>query len=161
MRLHQIITGSTNTFQGQATFSVGTLDGLKFTAFASGCDLVIVANELQRVQIIPGVTHGHVQVTGIDCSSDSGRIAASYGNKVSIYDPIPLAKPSKVHQLSYQWHETASIEADCFVTALSWHPNGTSLITGGEYIQYWMLETEENADLFKRVPKHFETSLMT
>ena len=45
-----------------------------FQAYAAGCDIVILASDFQRVQIIPGVTHGNIKVNCIDCSTDSGKV---------------------------------------------------------------------------------------
>ena len=45
-----------------------------FQAYAAGCDIVILACDFQRVQIIPGVTHGNLKVNCIDCSTDSGKV---------------------------------------------------------------------------------------
>ena len=39
-------------------------------AYASGCDIVILASDFQRTQIIPGEKHGNIQVGCIDCSSE-------------------------------------------------------------------------------------------
>lgn len=43
-------------------------------AYAAGCDIVILASDFQRVQIIPGATHGNIQVRCVDCSSDTGKV---------------------------------------------------------------------------------------
>ena len=42
--------------------------GVPFTAYSAGCNIVILASNFQRVQIIPGILHGNVQVNclGID-----------------------------------------------------------------------------------------------
>ena len=45
-----------------------------FQAYAAGCDIVILASDFQRVQIIPGAIHGNIQVTCIDCCADSGKV---------------------------------------------------------------------------------------
>lgn len=42
--------------------------------YAAGCNIVILARNLERVQIIPGVCHGNVQVSCIDCSTDIGKV---------------------------------------------------------------------------------------
>ena len=42
--------------------------------YAAGCDIVILASDFQRVQIIPGVTHGNIKVSCIDCSTDTGKV---------------------------------------------------------------------------------------
>ncbi len=47
-----------------------------FQAYAAGCDIVILASDFQRVQIIPGAIHGNIQVSGIDCCSDAGKVRA-------------------------------------------------------------------------------------
>ena len=43
--------------------------------YAAGCDIVILASDFQRVQIIPGVTHGNIKVSCIDCSTDTGKVS--------------------------------------------------------------------------------------
>ena len=54
-----------------------------FQAYASGCNLVILSFNFQRVQIIPG----DVQIICVHCSSESGKIAAAYQNKIKIFEP--------------------------------------------------------------------------
>jgi hypothetical protein len=76
------------------------------------------------VQIIPGGNHGSVQVTCIDCSSDTGKIAACYGSKVHVYEPSPLFHRTSQHRLDYQWTETAVLHCDSIVTALTWNQEG-------------------------------------
>ncbi|ETE63888.1 DmX-like protein 2, partial [Ophiophagus hannah] len=56
-------------------------------AYGSGCDIVILANDFECVQIIPGAKHGNIQVSCVECSQQ-GRIAASYGNTVCIFEPL-------------------------------------------------------------------------
>ena len=48
---------------------------VSFQAYAAGCDIVILASDFQRVQIIPGAIHGNIQVTCIDCCADSGKVS--------------------------------------------------------------------------------------
>ena len=67
---------------------------LKFQAYASGCNIVILSSKFNRVQIIPGVCHDNIQISCLDCSVDSGRIAAAYANEVVIFEPTPLLRPS-------------------------------------------------------------------
>ena len=43
-------------------------------AYATGCDIVILASNFERVQIIPGVLHGNIQVSCIDCCEDTGKV---------------------------------------------------------------------------------------
>ena len=45
-----------------------------FQAYAAGCDIVILASDFQRIQIIPGATHGNVQIGCIDCCDDTGKV---------------------------------------------------------------------------------------
>lgn len=37
-------------------------------AYASGCDIVILGSDFERLQIIPGAKHGNIQVACVDCS---------------------------------------------------------------------------------------------
>lgn len=86
--------------------------------------MVILSSDFQRVQIISGSNHGHVQVTCIDCSSDTGKIASCCGNKVYIYEPVPVFHRVSSHRLDYQWIETNILVCDSVVTALSWNQEG-------------------------------------
>ena len=57
--------------------------------YATGCDLVIMDQNFERVQIIPGVNYDQVQISCVDCSADCGKIAAAYSNRVCIFAPVP------------------------------------------------------------------------
>lgn len=61
-------------------------------AYATGCDIVILASNFERVQIIPGVLHGNIQVSCIDCCDDAG--------KVSTYLSSPLLPPPSSYLFS-------------------------------------------------------------
>ncbi|XP_064619402.1 dmX-like protein 1 isoform X3 [Lineus longissimus] len=135
MNRHQVLTGAVNT--GDQCFSVGSVEGVHFTAYATGCDIVILASDFQRVQIIPGATHGNIQVGCLDCSEDTGKIAASYGREVCIFEPTPLLHHDSSHKLDYQWYQTGTITTECDVLTLSWNTDGSRLLTGGDLIQMW------------------------
>ncbi|XP_076465247.1 dmX-like protein 2 isoform X2 [Babylonia areolata] len=134
MNRHQVLTGACNP--GENCYAVGSVEGIHFTAYAAGCNIAILAGNFERVQIIPGVTHGNIKVTCIDCSTDTGKIAASYGKKVYIFEPTPIAADSS-HKLDYRWYKTAEIETECYVNSLSWNMEGSKLLTGGDLIQIW------------------------
>ncbi|KAJ8305006.1 hypothetical protein KUTeg_018589 [Tegillarca granosa] len=140
MNRHQVLTGACNS--GDQCYAVGSVEGIHFTAYAAGCDIVILASDFQRVQIIPGVTHGNVKVNCLDCSTDTGKIAASYQSKVYIFEPTPLLHHESTHKLDYHWYQTATIEAECFINCLSWNLEGAKLLTGGDLIQIWQLGHE-------------------
>ncbi|XP_015792670.1 dmX-like protein 2 isoform X2 [Tetranychus urticae] len=137
MDQHQILTGAVNA--GDNCYSVGSVEGVPFTAYSAGCNIVILASDFQRVQIIPGILHGNVQVGCIDCSTDVGKIAAAYGKKVYIFEPTPLLDQNSSHKLDYRWIQTASLETDCYVSVISWNLEGNKLLTGGTCIQVWHL----------------------
>ena len=63
---------------------------MNFQAYASGCNIVILSPSFERVQIIPGVCHDNVQISCLDCTSDTGKIAAAYDDQVIIFEPTPL-----------------------------------------------------------------------
>lgn len=45
-----------------------------FQAYGSGCDIVILADDFECVQIIPGAKHGNIQVSCVECSQQQGRV---------------------------------------------------------------------------------------
>ncbi|XP_076371203.1 dmX-like protein 2 isoform X5 [Tachypleus tridentatus] len=144
MNRHQVLTGAVNA--GAHCYAVGSVEGVPFTAYAAGCNVVILASNFQRVQIIPGVHYGNVQVGCLDCSTDIGKIAAAYDKQVCIFEPTPLLNGNSLHHLDYHWVQTATISAECYVNALSWNLEGTLLLIGGKAIQLWHLETFSKKD---------------
>lgn len=68
-----------------------------FQAYAAGCNIVILASTFERVQIIPGAIHDYIRISSIDCSSDTGKIAAAYDDVICIYEPTPLIHNNSVH----------------------------------------------------------------
>ena len=85
MKCHQVLTGACNV--GDKSFSVGSVEGVSFIVYAAGCNIIILANNFHRVQIIPGICHNNVQITCVDVSNDTGKIAVAYENKV-IKQPV-------------------------------------------------------------------------
>lgn len=73
-------------------------------AYAAGCNIVILASTFERVQIIPGATHNYIRISALDCSTDTGKIAAAYEDKVCIFEPTPLihSQSSPAHGLEYR-----------------------------------------------------------
>lgn len=149
MNQHQILTGAVNA--GDNCYSVGSVEGVPFTAYTAGCNIVILASNFQRVQIIPGILHGNVQVNCLDCSTDVGKIAAAYGKNIIIFEPTPILDANADHKLNYKWIKTAVVKADCYVSVISWNLEGTKLLTGGSCIQLWHLigaaDRNSNTDL--------------
>lgn len=130
MNVHQIITGALN--QGESVFAVGSVEGVNFTACAVGCDIVILANDFQRVQIIPGCSTGYVQVSCIDCCHETGKIAAAFNDTIRIYEPVPLARHTSSHKLDYQWFEVSTVKAGSTIVNISWNLEGLRLLVSTE-----------------------------
>ncbi|KAJ7424473.1 Dmx like 1 [Pitangus sulphuratus] len=82
-------------------------------AYASGCDIVILGTDFERLQIIPGAKHGNIQVGCVDCSMQQGKV------------------------LHYQWQKSAQITLEAIVHNLTWDPTGTRLLTGSSCLQLW------------------------
>ncbi|KTF75407.1 hypothetical protein cypCar_00029673 [Cyprinus carpio] len=85
MHLHQVLTGAVNP--GDCCYSVGSVHDVPFTAYGSGCDIVILASDFECVQIIPGAQNGNIQVGCVECSQQLGRILQgvhklSAGNRI-------------------------------------------------------------------------------
>ncbi|KAL0821029.1 hypothetical protein ABMA28_005673 [Loxostege sticticalis] len=136
MNCHQVLSGACNS--GDQCFAVGSVEGIPFTAYAAGCNIVILASNFERVQIIPGAIHGYVRIGSLDCSTDTGKIAAAYGAEVCIFEPTPLIhSAATTHGLEYRWVQTGKLLADGPITALSWNLEGTRLLTGGKILQLW------------------------
>ncbi|KAK9542420.1 hypothetical protein VZT92_000285 [Zoarces viviparus] len=135
MHLHQVLTGAVNP--GDCCYSVGSVNDIPFTAYGSGCDLVILARDFDCVQIIPGAQNGNIQVGCVECSHQLGRIAASYGNTVCIFEPLST-NPNKRHkQLNYQWQKTGQFFLDAITYNLAWDPQGNRILAATERLQLW------------------------
>ncbi|XP_041643935.1 dmX-like protein 1 isoform X1 [Cheilinus undulatus] len=137
MNLHQVLTGAVNP--GDNCFSVGSVNNVPFTAYASGCDVVILGSDFERLQIIPGAKHGNIQVGCVDCSLQGGQIAASYGSIVCVFEPVqlPYQKDTSQTKLNCQWQKTGQFVLHSMVRNLSWHPTGSTLLTGSTSLQLW------------------------
>ncbi|NXC47113.1 DMXL1 protein, partial [Penelope pileata] len=145
MNLHQVLTGAVNP--GDSCFSVGSLHDQPFTAYASGCDIVVLGTDFERLQIIPGAKHGNIQVGCVDCSVQQGKIAASYGNVICIFEPVSLSKQNSRHhnRLHCQWQKNAQILLEGISHNLTWNPTGTHLLTGSSCLQLWSNVPLENS----------------
>uniref|UniRef100_A0A8C2UDG5 Dmx like 2 n=1 Tax=Coturnix japonica TaxID=93934 RepID=A0A8C2UDG5_COTJA len=101
MHLHQVLTGAVNP--GDNCYSVGSVEDIPFTAYGSGCDIVILANDFECVQIIPGAKHGNIQVSCVECSQQQGRVRI---------------------QLKCQWLKTGQFFLSSMTYNLAWDPQG-------------------------------------
>uniref|UniRef100_A0A3B4YD77 Dmx like 1 n=1 Tax=Seriola lalandi dorsalis TaxID=1841481 RepID=A0A3B4YD77_SERLL len=125
MNLHQVLTGAVNP--GDNCFSVGNVNNVPFTAYASGCDVVILGSDFERLQIIPGAKHGNIQVGCVDCSLQGGQVRVMDWCFV-------LLGPQK---LNCQWQKTGQFVLQSMVRNLAWHPTGSTLLTGSSSLQLW------------------------
>ncbi|KAM6223193.1 dmX-like protein 1 isoform 2-T2 [Rhynchocyon petersi] len=135
MNLHQVLTGAVNP--GDHCFSVGSVGDQRFTAYASGCDIVILGSDFERLQIIPGTKHGNIQVGCVDCSMQQGKIAASYGNVISVFEPVTLPKEKKNLESYSQWQKTGQFFLESIAHNITWDPTGNRLLTGSSCLQLW------------------------
>ncbi|KAF6356813.1 Dmx like 1 [Rhinolophus ferrumequinum] len=135
MNLHQVLTGAVNP--GDHCFSVGSVGDQRFTAYASGCDIVILGSDFERLQIIPGAKHGNIQIGCVDCSMQQGKIAASYGNVISVFEPVNLPKEKKNLELHSQWQKSGQFFLESVAHNITWDPAGNRLLTGSSCLQLW------------------------
>ncbi|XP_058533833.1 dmX-like protein 1 isoform X1 [Ochotona princeps] len=135
MNLHQVLTGAVNP--GDHCFSVGSVGDQRFTAYASGCDIVILGSDFERLQIIPGAKHGNIQVGCVDCSMQQGKIAASYGNIISVFEPVNIPKQKKNLELCSQWQKSGQFFLESIAHNITWDPTGSRLLTGSSCLQLW------------------------
>uniref|UniRef100_A0A8U8AYI3 RAVE complex protein Rav1 C-terminal domain-containing protein n=1 Tax=Geospiza parvula TaxID=87175 RepID=A0A8U8AYI3_GEOPR len=155
MHLHQVLTGAVNP--GDNGYSVGSVQDTPFTAYGSGCDIVILANDFECVQIIPGAKHGNIQVSCVECSQRQGRIAASYGNAVCIFEPLGINSHKRNCQLKCQWLKTGQFFLSSMTYNLAWDPQGNRLLTATDFLQLWappsddILEEDEDDDASSQI----------
>lgn len=135
MNLHQVLTGAANP--GDHCFSVGSVGDRRFTAYASGCDIVILGSDFERLQIIPGAKHGNIQVGCVDCSMLQGKIAASYGNVISVFEPVKVPKQKKNLEFYSQWQKSGQFFLDSKAHNITWDPSGNRLLTSSSCLQLW------------------------
>ncbi|XP_068740234.1 dmX-like protein 2 [Montipora capricornis] len=139
MKLHQVLTGAANTFDDKAAIAVGSVDDHPFTAYASGCDVVILLSGFTRVQIISGSLYGYKEVSCIDCCDSDGKIAASYGKQVILFE-ARSASGSNNQGFPFHWENSAELCLNFKITCLSWNREGKRLLIGGDFIQLWSCE---------------------
>uniref|UniRef100_A0A670KF63 Dmx like 2 n=1 Tax=Podarcis muralis TaxID=64176 RepID=A0A670KF63_PODMU len=128
MHLHQVLTGAVNP--GDNCYSVGSVEDTPFTAYGSGCDIVILANDFECVQIIPGAKHGNIQVSCVECSQQ-GRV-----------------------RISEHWFSNFPPMGQILLSTLLKYPflPGNRLLTATDHLQLWappssdILEEEEEDD---------------
>lgn len=101
------------------------------------------------MQIIPGAKHGNIQVSCVECSNQHGRIAASYGNAVCIFEPLGINSHKRNCQLKCQWLKTGQFFLSSVTYNLAWDPQDNRLLTATDSLQLWappggdILEEEE------------------
>uniref|UniRef100_A0A9J7Z1G0 Dmx-like 2 n=1 Tax=Cyprinus carpio carpio TaxID=630221 RepID=A0A9J7Z1G0_CYPCA len=115
----------------------------KKNAYGSGCDIVILASDFECVQIIPGAQNGNIQVGCVECSQQLGRIAASYGNTVCIFEPIASNPNKRYKQLNYQWQKTGQFFLNAITYNLAWDPQGNRILAATECLQLWAPPTSD------------------
>lgn len=83
--------------------------------------------------------HNYIRISALDCSTDTGKIAAAYEDKVCIFEPTPLlhSEQPPAHGLEYKWVQTGCLQASSHISSLSWNLEGTRLLTGGIVLEMW------------------------
>ncbi|CAJ0959160.1 unnamed protein product, partial [Mesorhabditis belari] len=156
MSAHQIITGALN--QGEHVFSVGSVDGINFTVCAVGANIVILASNFERVQVIPGIgqNDGHI-VSSVSSCQDSGKIAATYGNVIRIFEPSHHNFEKSKHRLDYHWFETHSLTVKGPISTVIWNLEGLRLLVAvrDELLLYQHRSLQQNS-----MPRPQSTSVM-
>lgn len=125
---------------------MGSVGEQRFTAYASGCDIVILGSNFERLQIIPGAKHGNIQVGCVDCSMQQGKIAASYGNVISVFEPVSLPKKRKNLEFYSQWQKSGQFFLDSIAHNITWDPAGNRLLTGSSCLQLWCNSRKQTED---------------
>ncbi|KAK3717892.1 hypothetical protein QZH41_014895, partial [Actinostola sp. cb2023] len=143
MKLHQVLTGAANIYDDKAAIAVGSVEDYPFTAYASGCDVVILLSGFTRVQIIPGSLYGYKEVSCVDCCDTDGKIAVSYGPKVVTFR-AKAASVTADHGFPFHWERSSELCLKFKITCLSWNREGQQLLIGGDYLQLWSCENNNS-----------------
>uniref|UniRef100_A0A8C7ZS02 Dmx like 1 n=1 Tax=Oryzias sinensis TaxID=183150 RepID=A0A8C7ZS02_9TELE len=130
MNLHQVLTGAVNP--GDNCFSVGSINNMPFTAYASGCDVVILGSNFERLQIIPGAKHGNIQVGCVDCSLQGGQVRI---RRCSAFCNL-LKMQTFTFFLYPQYKECLNIPPSLNFR-FCYFFKGKSLLTGSNSLQLW------------------------
>uniref|UniRef100_A0A672TZ30 Dmx like 2 n=1 Tax=Strigops habroptila TaxID=2489341 RepID=A0A672TZ30_STRHB len=132
MHLHQVLTGAVNP--GDNCYSVGSVEDIPFTAYGSGCDIVILADDFECVQIIPGAKHGNIQVSCVECSQQQGRV------RILINFLAFFFKWNTLNEIIKQQHNTLMLLMS------------NRLLTATDFLQLWappssdILEEDDDPD---------------
>ncbi|EDV26441.1 uncharacterized protein TRIADDRAFT_54433 [Trichoplax adhaerens] len=127
MREHQVLTGTANL--GDSTVSVGYVDGIAIVAYASGCDVVILSGQFQRIQTIADLHPSIALISCLRCAEVGGKIAVGIENCVYIIEPkLVSSKDIARDTASYFWEKAAVITTESNVTNLRWTRDGMSFI---------------------------------
>ncbi|CAF0710194.1 unnamed protein product [Brachionus calyciflorus] len=142
MNRHQVLTGAANNYEN--TVAIGSVGHNHFTTYGCGGNLIILSSNFDRVQIISSSKQNLDSIIRcIDCTLDTGKIAAAYGNKVFIFEPTPSAKKA-CHNIHYKWIEVGVIELESKVECVSWNSDGERILIGCSLgtIQMWAYNTD-------------------
>ncbi|KAK6760766.1 hypothetical protein RB195_022003 [Necator americanus] len=134
---HQVITGALN--RGENVYATGNVEGTTFIVCAVGSDVVILGADFSRVQIISGYSHHTEQlVNSVSCCQDSGKIAATYGNIIRVFEPTNVASEKSKPCFAYQWIETQCFTVKEQVNAVLWNVDGLrmTVVIGDEIFLY-------------------------
>lgn len=116
-------------------YSVGVIEGVPFTTCTSGSDIIILASNFTRVQKLSCPA----TINSIDSSTDVGKIAASYGHKLVIFEPSPSV--TKAIPTEYNWVQSAILDSpEQPITVISFNLDGSRIVTGaGQTLHLWVL----------------------
>ncbi|CAF4557049.1 unnamed protein product [Rotaria sp. Silwood1] len=145
MHRHQILTGAANP--SDYSFAAGSIESIHFVAYTAGYNIVILSGDFQRVQVLlSGNEYNQCLLTCIDCTYESGKIVAGFGNQVCIYEPTFTSERSWHHQVNYRWSLKHTITcSNEKITAVAWHPKGDQLIVVCESgLQVWFNQYDDN-----------------
>ncbi|VDN30317.1 unnamed protein product [Gongylonema pulchrum] len=135
MSAHQILTGALN--RGDQVFSVGTVDGVNFTACAVGTNIVVLSPSFERIQVItPNSEVKGLLVNCVDACRETGKVSlgavvlqivATYGNVIRIYEPTTRTDDVS-SGFQYCWIETHSLTFKSTVDKVLWNLQGLRLL---------------------------------
>lgn len=118
-------------------YSVGSIEGVPFTVHTSGSEIAILDGNFKEIQKLTCPD----PISSIDCSTDVGKIAATYQSQIIIFEPTTQSSQAT----GPEWTQSAILDSPEPITVISFNIEGSRIITGGKILQLYVLNASNNS----------------
>ncbi|KAL5260585.1 hypothetical protein ACHWQZ_G010663 [Mnemiopsis leidyi] len=132
MRSQQVLSGAANN--GNNTVARCSFNGVGYTVYCTGCDIVVLDDVFHRVQLITNISGCRSQITAITLCPSTGRIGAVSSHSVYILSAETTVGDD---EYPYKWHLSYTLSIGSRVACATFNNDGSELIvTGSELLIY-------------------------